>query len=579
MTTLSRPSLRLCLLALLGVTGAWPLPGQTTLSLFEVTSTTTYASDSVLNAGNGLRVGSASAATVTLTLADVATLTIDDVPPNADTWPLDTVIGHDGAAVLQLFNKATLVSNAAQTWVGGAGDGTLSLAGNSRATFNGQLIVGGYLDGTSTGTLSLTDGAELAADELWLGAGNSGALTANNDATLDTTTVYLGARSVHGNGYGSASATLTNGAEWTANEFYLGYGSRSSGTLTLSDNATLSILGETSRLKVGEDRGTGVLVIDGGTVNADNALIGGTNGNGTVNITSDGTFNTQYLNIGYTYTTDTDATGAVNVTSGDLSVSNTLRLGETGTGTLLVSGANATATVEGDAYIGSGNEGGSPGQGTLTVANGGEVTVHGTTRIGNSEAATGLLTVSGNGSAFRSAGDMEITAGSGASITDGGLLRTSWLLIAAGASLTVSDAAWELVETATIGGVLIAEGDNTLTLGLSGETRSNARLDFGESGVFSLADASLVEINLAFLGELGAGTYTIATFAEGNGLSEALLSSLTFVSPDVGYTLTASITATSLQVTAVQAVPEPGTWAMLAAGLGLLGLAARRRRR
>jgi autotransporter-associated beta strand protein len=130
-------------------------------------------------------------------------------------------------------------------------------------------------------------------------------------------------------------------------------------------------------------------------------------------------------------------------------------------------------------------------------------------------------------------------------------------------------------QTQTLGDLTLASGSSTLTLGATGSI-----IDFADSSSDTWTGALAINDwngNGAALGGGGSDQIFIGSSAD---LSQAQLAEVTFINPTVNG-VTYNQTSGALQLAdgeLVAAVPEPGAWAMVIGGMGVLAVWQRSRR-
>ena len=229
------------------------------------------------------------------------------------------LIGESGNATLTITNGGAVTRTNSDWFVAGgndgansAGVGTVNISGaNSLLTSNNFIAFGrGRADAThlATGTLNMTSG------------------------TISSTGSWIGFGTDQGTGTANISGTATGSS---AGETITGRGVNSTGTFNLSGTALWTSGGE---FQVGNDGGTGVANISGGTLNLLSYLAIGRNtgdaagshgGNGTVNlsgtgvlqkVSGGGSFDVGSWNGGNNATTNTS--GTLNQTGGSVVIAN-----------------------------------------------------------------------------------------------------------------------------------------------------------------------------------------------------------------------------------------------------------------
>jgi outer membrane autotransporter protein len=315
-----------------------------------------------------------------------------------------TVAGHDSTW-----------TNSGSLTVGNFGAGTLTIE-NSGAVSNTFGYVGGAAGSTSTVTVTGSDSSWTNSKTLFVGEDGQGSLTVKDHGSVDSANGVIGA-------YSTGAVTVTGaGSNWTTTGELI-VGSQGDGTLTVKDGGAVgnanSYIGKeegstgevvvagggstwtnTGYLFIGE-HGTGTLTIeDGGAITVDgNASIGRDSGGiGTAIVTGAGSTWTvnDFLFVG----DQEDSQGSLTVEhSGKLVTNSQVRIGEDveTQGTALVTGAGSKwVAAPGQFHVGFW------GDGSLTIADGGEVSGGGFTTIGTWGGSSGTVKVTGAGSVWNS---------------------------------------------------------------------------------------------------------------------------------------------------------------------------------
>ena len=421
-------------------------------------------------------------------------------------------------------SQASAVFNSSLTKQGA---GTLTLSGTNTYTFTGNTTV-------SAGTLAVT-GSSVNANNYYTQLTVGGTGTGSAAATLNLSAGSLSANEVFiGSGHGSTGTVNQSGGSFNDDnyDFYLGYNSGSA-TYTLSGtSSTLS----TPDAHVGSGSGsTGVFNQSGGSFTTNShTLYVGDGGSGTYTLSGTGR-----LNTGRVFVVSAGGTGVFNLDGGTLTT-NQITAGS-GTSTFHFNGGTLSPGTSSTSFFSGLTTADVQAGGVILDTAGYDVTVaqnlttgtaNGTADGGLTKLGAGTLTLAGNntytGGTLISAG--MLVAASNTALGSGNVE------VAAGAELTLN-----------AGVVLARVQGSTLTL----DNALNSTLNLLGAGVQDTVGALVI----AGINQLP-GTYG----APGSGA--------TFVLPD--FTGTGELL--------VQAVPEPGIWALLAAGAGLLGVAAWRRR-
>ncbi|MFP6560442.1 autotransporter outer membrane beta-barrel domain-containing protein [Paraburkholderia sp. B3] len=294
-------------------------------------------------AAAGVRPANAQASYSVGTASDL-TRAITDANTNNDYLPDLTLSGNVTTPSGTVVPTGTAVGSGSGNGLNlntGASTLTLSGAGTvwNAGTFGGAFDV----NGAGSGGLTVSNGAQLVIpDTVEVGflSLNSGALTVTGSGS-SLTTDYLAV----GRG-GDASIALTDGARLTTSTASIGEGPG----FTVASNIA-------------------VLVDGAGTVwNAGNFSAGGATNSVGVTVSNGATI--QAVNAG---------------------------IGVNGAASMLVTGAGSSFADSGVLYIGQTTFGGTPGQGTLTISNGGLVAASEGVLVGADSGTNGTLTVDTNG--------------------------------------------------------------------------------------------------------------------------------------------------------------------------------------
>jgi outer membrane autotransporter protein len=267
-----------------------------------------------------------------------------------------------------------------------------------------------------TGTLTILNGGVIADQngDIGYNVGSNGAATVAGANSLWSSSSFLtvGTR-------GSGTLAVSGGGTVTDNNATIGSFANSTGIVTVdgSGSSWATQIG----LLVG-DNGTGRLTIsNGGQVSFLNALIGySTGGVGTVTVTGAGSALNGTPGVGG-LTIGGSGTGTLKILNGGQANDVQGFVGATpgSVGSVIVDGSGS-AWTNNSLRVGDG------GSGSLSVSNGGVVSVLNTAVIGNQAGSTGTVTVDGANSALNSTQLIIGANGSGTlTISNGGLLSTT----------------------------------------------------------------------------------------------------------------------------------------------------------
>ena len=428
-----------------------------------------------------------------------------------------------------------------------SGTGALNVNGGTVTNVNGSL--GNYPG--SNGSATVTSG--MWNNSGYLRVGDSGTGTLNiNGGTVTNSTGFIGYYLVAsgtalppGTYFGNGTATVTSGTWANANSLYVGYSG--TGTLNLSGGGVVSVSSGTGTLTIASQAGsTGTLNLgDGVTVGTLNTTsVAGGSGTATVNFNHTG---------GYTFIP---------------SLTGILSVNKLGSGTTILSGSN---TYTGLTTISAGelDVNGSLGAASAVTAAigatlGGSGTVNGTVAVnGTLKGTLTTGTVSGSGliSPGNSPGMLQVAsidASRGLSFAfEFTLANTTPVSLSAQAS--GNDILFLTSKSTPFMGNLTS--DNTISIYLN-------RATVGDSFLGGFATSlSAVDLEAAIKGAKFAyfveddlnGTITL------NGVKYSSLNGALFSIGAMNVS-TSSFNGSEMQVIVV---PEPSTWAMLVAGLGL----------
>ena len=232
------------------------------------------------------------------------------------------------------------------------------------------------------------------------------------------------------------------------------------------------------------------------------------------------------------------------------------------------------------------------------MAGTGTLTGSGNLSYNSTSSATVAATLAGTGSLTKSGTSPLTLSGAntytGATSVSAGTLRVNGSLantavsVASGATLGGSGTIGGLTTLAS--GAILSPGNSpgtiTFTQGLTLNTGSILNFELGTtSDLIRVSGGTLtgptgtggVTLNFSDSGGFAAGTYTLINYTSAT-LSDFQASDVTLGSTVSGYTYNLALAGSTLQLTAVSAIPEPATYAALA-GVAALGLALYRRRR
>ncbi len=343
-----------------------------------------------------------------------------DVPTDVPTGGSGTVTVSNGGTIQVDGSKAALYVGD-RIMVGSTGQGTMSIA-NGGTVQTGKTIIGGTMNpayetieqtaahaaelGTGTGTVTLTGAASTwQAQDVFVGFSGNGTLNVTDGQVINETGWLGGLPNVTG------TATISGAtAQWT-NEYNLTVGMFGQGVLNIENGAHVT---------------TPVASIGGMPFGFANESFNPNliaNGTGTVTVTGAGSTldvtSSDTLYVGYS------GTGTLNVNSGGTATTDTALVGfRPGvTGSVNVQDSGSTFSASGQTVVGAW------GTGNLNITNGGQVTTD-TLSVGGFDPTTitlaadvaggltnpngtGQVTVTGTGSSLSITGQNPLTLGAG----------------------------------------------------------------------------------------------------------------------------------------------------------------------
>ncbi|MEM6503848.1 MAG: PEP-CTERM sorting domain-containing protein [Planctomycetota bacterium] len=401
------------------------------------------------------------------------------------------------AGVVTVTGAESTWTNSSQLTVGGAGDGTL-LIEDGGVVSNTSGIIGDGTDSTGSVTVTGADSEWINGSSLSIGDLGAGTLSIENGAFVSSTNA-----SMAGSPNSTGEVTVTgDGSTWLVPEF-IDMGILGSGALRIEDGGTVAsggtmvglvsfatgdvtVAGMGSAWTIDGDlrlafAGEGTLLIqDGAAVSNDAGIIGessSSTGSATVTGVGSSWTNRGDLSIGGD-SGSAGGIGALTVSDNALTaVGGTLTIWDNGSvtqdtgSTLLVDDTTTTATPTEGTIIGD------TGTGTLLVTGGGQL-ASSDGYLGFQSGSTGNATVTGSGSTWTNSGDVYV---GGSDTTAGGT-----------ASLTLSDNA-----AMTVGG--------SLTIWDDGTVNQNSNTTLLVDGAVTTAS----DDDATFIGDAGNGTLLV----------------------------------------------------------------------
>jgi len=502
--------------------------------------------------------------------------------------------------------------------IGSSGTGTLNVTGGRVTNSSGYLGLGAG----SVGTATVSSGTWDNSSDLSVGYSGTGTLNVTGGSVTNTSG-YLGR-----SGGSVGTATVSSGT-WASSELFVGaYGT---GTLNVTGGSVTNSYGSVGW----RSRGVGTVTVASGTWASSGDVCVGESGTGTLNVIGGSVTNTAGY-LGYY----AGSAGTVIVSSGTWANSGNLAVGVSGTGRLTISGG--LVTVGGTLSRGANGAINVMPGGTIQIGVGGTTGVllggtgslvnNGTLIFNRSDSATYSGNISGNGAILQQGGGTLRLAGSstftGPTTIQQGRIRlahasalaASTISILTGGTLSLTPGL-----TTTVGGlkpgaggvVDVGTGSITVLDGLSsfdlyaslsvgrgtgawdgtrgirssaaaasGGARTVGWLDNGDGSVtFGYAasgdsnlDWTIDVLDVAnFIGSGKFNSGLTATWAEGDFNYDGFTDIL-----DVADFMSSGLFNAGPYNTPagnIAAVPEPGMTGIVAAGIGLLGLEALRRKR
>jgi len=486
--------------------------------------------------------------------AQTTTLITSGTWSDANNWsngvPTDSAYAYvDNKLIVSV--PVGISGTALELYVGNSGTGTLSINGGTVTDVWGYLGV----DKGSNGTATISGSGTWANSKLSVGYTGTGTLNIVSGIVTGSTS-YIGFDKTSNGTVNFASGTWNNSEEFDV-------GVSGTGTLNLRGSGVVSVAAGSGTLTIARDASSvgtlnlGTSGTSAGTLNA--AVVTGGKGSATVNFnhfgsytfapTLTGNLSVNQLGVGTTVLDGTNTyTGLTTVSRGELDVNGSL----SSSGTVSVASG---ATLGGSGATGSVTLSGGTIGGTLNTAS---ISGSGTIAPGNSPGilTTGTLT-GGGGLSFKFELKQSAPVYSSATDSKNDLVHVTGSLNA----LTSADQITVYLSSAVpgttyLGGLFV---DN-LSAALLGAAVNNA------SFLYYVLDAT--------------GTSTTQGDIYYNGSYYTSLSAwyVAVSAVDLANTVFETGTVASGSELKFTVVPEPGTWAMILGGTGVLAFIQRRRK-
>jgi autotransporter-associated beta strand protein len=530
----------------------------------------------VLNFGGTIQGGASGTTTLTLEGTNTAGTNYSNISGViSDGSATHVAIATTGSSSWELSGGN---SYSGGTTLGGTGYLEVSGSSVTSGSVGSETLVSGPL---GTGALTITGTGRFEA---------TGSPTIANSVVLNNagTTTMQGVVTFDGTGLSTPAtimldqnSTLTADNLTTINDAIVENGSNTF-TMTFSTNASATVvLGGANTYTGGTTVTGGILKYENGTAFGTNSTINESSG-ATVQVAGDITGGTQTLSIQGVGDTGAGGTGALENVSGNNSYGGQVTIKSTGATISSDAGTlNLAYNTVGLPTIHDGSVGGSL---ILTGSGNGNIAGFYNGSTSNSTTGgTGALTKNGTGT-WTLAGANTYTGGT---TVNAGTLGVTGSLASTGALAVNASGNFALGQAAG-GSSFLAQTVTTLTLSSSGTTQAaEAALSFnlGASGNDSITTGTLTltltgtatgfNLILNDGGTLPTSPETLLTWTSETGLTSVNQIDLTGSSSGIT-DADLSIQGDSLIFNA-SAVPEPSTWALLLAGLGLLGWGQRRK--
>lgn len=509
---------------------------------------------------NNMKISSGIAFAVILASRAVLADTITYTGTNGGNWSTATNWSNGQQPNLSSSNTYVVNGNSV-LYTGVQGDWqdnttvTLSNGASWMQTSNNYIKIANTGD---TGTLNV-DGSVFSTgmSSAQFYVGNGGVATLNVDATgvvsgTGATVTVQGGSVINNNGTFTADSAGLAVSLGTVNN-YSGATFSGNGTLTISGNSTINNSGSFAAGSVG-----GITLTLGTINNYSGATMSGSGAvsvmGGSV-INNSGTFTASYKGLTITSGTFNNTGGSVVVASGGMTVSNSSLLNNTGT-------VNITGAATFNNYAGLVNT-----SGTVSYTSGG--TLNGYSSIVNSSGASlafgGVLSTAGTNS-ISNAGTTTISGANGLTL-GGNTTFTNTGTLTMGSDLRIHATSTFNLQTGVVSTPIVAFDDASST-GLFNISGGQLTI-YGSSynGIYNSGGSSFINF---LLGSTGSIYFSSINNADTTDITNGLIRYNGMKVADDGSVFTVTHPDGNDTLITLAAIPEPGTWAMLAAGAMML---------
>lgn len=444
-----------------------------------------------------------------------------------------------GQGVVTVTGPGSSLTSANWLYVGDEGHGELTVSNGGDVSAQGVIRLG--VNASGQGLVTVTgSGSSLTGSAIYVGSGGSGELTVSNGASVSAANDFVigdlagstGAAMVTGAGSrleaanqlivgrnGQGSLVIAEGAQVAAHRLMLGEAGAGVGAVTVTGAGSRIHLAEW--LQAGWEGQGDLLVTAGGTITAQGANFGGSGvGNGAISGAGSRLDVTDWLHVGWDGRGNLQVAAGGAVTAGLGAVIGN-RVGSVGEAT--VTGAGSTLRSEHSIYVGD------SAVGTLSIADGGQVSARWSVILAQYASGEGAVTVTGAGSALIANNIIVGLAGRGElTVANGGEVGFMDLAVDAGSFglVSVGGRSGAAAQGAgTLNGVRFGAGDGLLvfnhntdgyifTGGIGGTTAGQGRIrfeagrtrfnttDFGFTGVSDIYSGAALHLNGALMGTL-----------------------------------------------------------------------------